>query len=397
MIIGQTLRLSPQELTASPECNDWRWQLRNAVRDVNELNHSLASFTDRRIGSSPTIEQISRARFSLKITPYMLVALKRALEASIPGAWEAFRWSFVPSDLESERLSVEGDGRDGIGEELPLANPVPAVTNFYRNRVLFRVTTMCPAHCRYCFRRRMVGDGPGAWDEQAVRDGIAYINSDEAIHEVVISGGDPLVLSDERLSSIVRALKAIPHVKRLRIDTKALAMMPQRVTDGLVGMLHKEQPFYVITHFSHIYELTDETRWACSRLADAGVPLRAHIPLLKGVNDEAESLASLVEALVDARVQPYYLIQFIPTKWTEHFRVPIARGLELMNYLHKHCGGLSTPTYIVYLPGAGGKVPISPQYILARSAEGYLFTSLDGRQILYPEPCHGSAQHDHPA
>ena len=382
-----------QEQNETASHVDWRWQLRNAVRDVNQLNDFLSSFTDLRIESSPIIERVSRARFSLKITPYMLVAIKRALEASIPGAWEAFRWSFVPSDRESGRIAEE-DGSDGIGEELPAANPVPAVTNFYGNRVVFRVTAMCPAHCRYCFRRRMVGDGPGAWDEQAVRDGIAYISRNGAIHEVVISGGDPLVLSDERLSGIVRALKAIPHVKRLRIDTKALTMMPQRVTDELVEMLRNAKPFYVIAHFSNIYELTDEVRWACSRLADAGVPLRAHIPLLKGVNDKEEDLASLLEALVDARIQPYYLIQFIPTKWTEHFRVPISRGLELTNYLHQHCGGLSTPTYIVYLPDAGGKVPISPQYMLARSAQGYMFRSLDGRQILYPEPHDVSTQPD---
>jgi lysine 2,3-aminomutase len=391
-----TLHFVPQELTASAEFSDWRWQLKSTIRTAGEVNDFLALFTSHRIESSSTIEQTSEGRFPLRVTPYMLVALKRALEASVPGAWEAFRWSFIPSELEFDRLGTEEDGTDGIGEELPSANPVAAVTNFYRNRVLFRVTTMCPAYCRYCFRRRMVGDGLGAWDDRSIEEGIQYIGSDPAIHEVVLSGGDPLVLSDRRLSNIVWRLKTIPHVRRLRIDTRALTMMPSRVTDDLLDLLHREQPFYLILHFSHIYELTEQTRLACSRLADAGVPLRAHIPLLKGVNDNEENLASLMEALVDTRVQPYYLIQFIPTKWTEHFRVPIARGIEIMNYLHKNCGGLSTPTYIVYLPNARGKVPISPQYILARSSEGYLFTSLDGTHVLYPEPYDGSVQHEQP-
>lgn len=366
--------------------NDWHWQLSNAIRTVDELNTLLSTFTTFRVTSCAVVEQIAREHFSFKITPYMLLALKRALDAGITGAWDAFRWSFIPTELESSRIEEESDGTDCIGEEMPSANPVPAITIFYKNRVLFRVTTMCPAYCRYCFRRRMVGDGLGAWDEGEVEKAIAYVASNRTVHEVILSGGDPLILSDERLAYVISALKAIPHVRRLRIDTRALTMMPQRVTDAFVNLLRRNQPFFVIGHFSHPYELTAETRAACTRLIDAGIPVKAHTPLLKGINDSEDSLVALMEMLVDCRVQPYYLIHFIPTKWTEHFRVSIARGLELIRYLHKSCGGLANPTYIVYLPEAGGKVPVAPQYIREVTPDGYLFESFDGRRILYREP-----------
>lgn len=390
-------RLIFQGTDITPEkWNDWHWQLNKAIRSVALLNEILAPFTASRAPQSPLIDRIAREEFSFKVTPYMVATLKKAMEASIPGAWEAFRWSFVPDESESARIQGATEGIDCIGEELPEMNPVPAVTNFFKNRVLFRVTKMCPAYCRYCFRRRMVGDGPGAWDGESIRAGIAYIAGNPAIHEVILSGGDPLILSDARLASIITALKAIPHVRRLRIDTKALTMMPQRITANLVRILRENQPFYVIGHFTHLYELTDETRAACARLIDAGIPVFAHTPLLKGINDDENKLAMLMQALVDCRVKPYYLIQFIPTKWTEHFRVPIQRGLELMRHLHQYCGGLTVPTYIVYLPHGAGKVPVTPDYMLERTLEGYVFESPDGRQVLYPEPLEVAAHPKYP-
>lgn len=364
--------------------NQWGWQLQNAVRNVDQLNSILATFTEHRASSSPAIKRVSSELFQFKITPHMILSLKRALEADVHGTWEAFSQSFLPSELELTR-DIGSAGIDCIGEELPNANPVPAITNFYKNRVLFRVTNLCPAYCRYCFRRRMVGEGLGAWNERSIKEGISYIANNPEIHEVILSGGDPLVLSDERLSFILSSLRNIPHVRRLRIDSKALTMMPQRITGALVEILSQFKPLYFIGHFSHLHELTDETKAACARLADAGIPLGSHTPLLKGISDDKRSLALLMEALVDCRVQPYYLIHFIPTKWTQHFRVPLSHGIELISYLFKSCGGLATPTLIVYLPEGGGKVPVAPQYIIEQNEEGYLFKSLDGRVVLYPE------------
>jgi lysine 2,3-aminomutase len=365
--------------------NHWGWQVQNAVRSVSRLNNILATFTEHRATSSQAIEKVSRDLFQFKITPHMILSLKRALEANIRGAWEAFSQSFLPSGLELARENTGNFGIDCIGEELPNANPVPAITNFYKNRVLFRVTSLCPAYCRYCFRRRMVGEGMGAWNEESIKEGISYIANNSEIHEVILSGGDPLVLSDERLSFILNSLRAIPHIRRLRIDSKALTMMPQRITDAFVEILRQYKPLYFIGHFSHLHELTDETKTACARLADAGIPLGSHTPLLKGVSDDKQALALLMETLVDCRVQPYYLIHFIPTKWTQHFRVPLSHGVELISHLFRSCGGLATPTLIVYLPEGGGKVPVAPQYIIEQNEEGYLFKNLDGRVILYPE------------
>lgn len=367
------------------EQGNWRWQLQNALRTPSAVNAELERFTEHRIPASQVIDEVSRQRFSFKITPYMLSALQEGLDKKIPGAWEAFQCSFAPTEFELPS-SDETDGVDCIGEELSDVNPVPAITNFYKNRVLFRVTAMCAGYCRYCFRRRMVGDGPGAWDQQSVDQGLAYIAGNPAIREVILSGGDPLILSDRRLAYVLDGVKAAPHVRRVRFDTKAFTMMPQRITEDFVRLLRGHQPCFVIGHFTHPYELTDDARSACSRLIDAGIPVFAHTPLLRGVNDNEQWLVQLFENLVDARVKPYYLIHFIPTKWTEHFRVPIARGLELMRHVQSHCDGLAIPTYIVYLPEAGGKVPITPKYILDQTTEGTLFETFDGRQILYPEP-----------
>jgi lysine 2,3-aminomutase len=382
---------SYQEIPAWKEvpCREWQrwqWQLQNSIKNIHQLNSILASFTAHRIENSPLIQNISNDGFSFKVTPHMIVALNDAMRKSVTGSWQAFAASFIPSESESARINFERDEIDCIGEELSTFNPVPAITNFYKNRVLFRVTNMCPAYCRYCFRRRMVGDQLGAWNQNSIEEGIAYVESNSAIREVIISGGDPLVLSDQKLSFIFESLRRIPHLQRLRIDSKALTMIPQRITDQFVELLRQHQPLYFIGHFSHISELSKDTRKAIAKLANAGVPLASHTPLLRGISDDEHALAALMEALVDCRVQPYYLIHFIPTKWTEHFRVPLSRAVDLVRYLFKNCGGLATPTLIVYLPDGGGKVPINPDCIVEQTADGYLFETLGGRRIFYPEP-----------
>ena len=353
------------------------------------MNTVLRSFTMHQVDRSAVVDKIAGEHFSFKVTPHMVSALEQGMVAGVPGAFEAFCRAFVPSRLESSRIDDPNSGVDCIGEEWPEASPVSAITNFYRSRVLFRITTICPAYCRYCFRRRMVGDGIGAWDEHKIEEGLRYIRGNTEIKEVILSGGDPFTISDARLSTVLVALREIPHVRRIRIDTKALTMLPQRLTDSTVSLLRQSQPLYIIGHFTHPHELSIETRKACSMLIDAGVPVRSHTPLLKGINDDEATLASLMEQLVDLRIQPYYLIHFIPTRWSEHHRVPITRGLQLVQYLQRQCGGIATPTYIVYLPDAGGKVPVSPQYIRERTADGYLFENLEGRLILYPEPSGG--------
>jgi len=371
---------------AVSDWSNWKWQLRNGLRSAKELNAVLATFTSHRVADIETnaSRRIDQERLPFKVTPYMVVALKQALDRGTARAWEAFLNSFVPVGSEAMQADSVSGEVDGVGEELPVSNPVRAISKFYKDRALFRVTTMCPAYCRYCFRRRLLSD-EGSWDQELIDEGLQYLREDESVRDVILSGGDPLVLPDSHLDRLRKAITQIPHVRRLRVDTKVLTMMPQRITEGLLGALRSDKPFYMVGHFSHVSELQAETRAACGRIIDSGIPLLAHTPLLRGVNDNEEDLIQLMEELVDLRIRPYYLIQFIPTKWTEHFRVPIARALELLRSIYKNCTGLAWPTYIVYLPDGGGKVPIGPPYLVEQTREGYVLEAVDGRRVLYRE------------
>lgn len=367
------------------EWDDWRWQLRNACHSIGEVNAALASFTDHRINLDPKQEAAIANHLAVKITPQMVLALKRGIAGNVRNSWEAFRGAFLPAVEELDFPVDETNGRDGIGEHLPEVNPVEAVTNFYENRALFRVSVTCPGFCRFCFRRWMVGDKSG-WDQAAVDQGLKYISENKSIREVILSGGEPLILADSRLDKLLANIRRIEHVHRIRIDTKIPAMLPQRITAGLVASLKKCNPVYLILDFCHTFELSTETKEACARLADAGIPLAAHIPLLKGVNDDVDCLAELFETLVDNRVRPYYLIQFIPTRWTQHFRVPLDHSLEIVKALEMRCSGLAMPKFIVYLPKAGGKVTVVPRYPKEHSKDGWVFENLKGQRIVYPEP-----------
>jgi lysine 2,3-aminomutase len=225
-----------------------------------------------------------------------------------------------------------------------------------------------------------------SWNLTAIEEGLACISEDNSIHEVILSGGDPLVLSDSRINMLLERICSNKHVRRVRFDTKVLCALPQRITAELIQILRRFVPVYIVGHFSHSYEVAERTRTACDALVNAGIPLAAHTPLLKGVNDGVDALANLFELLVDCRVRPYYLIQFIPTRWSEHFRVRISDALEIVKALGGTCSGLATPTYIVYLPDAGGKVPVLPPYLKGRDETGWVFQNLEGRTITYPEP-----------
>lgn len=374
-----------------PEYSDWRWQLRNALTSFSDVNQALGQFTELRITPTLEAERVAADAFNLKITPAMIAAVRRGLELHIPGTWSAFCASFIPSEFEISRGVTDRRPRaDGIGEDLRRSNPVPALSRFYRDRAVLRISHMCPAYCRYCFRRRMVGDDRGGWNRTEVDAGIAFVRNDEAIKEVILSGGEPLLLADERLKYVLNALNEIQHVRRVRIDTKIFTMLPHRITEAFCRLLRASKVVAVVGHYTHTYELTPETEAASSRLVDCGIPVYAHIPLLRNVNDDEISLMHLVDRLADIRVRPYYLIQFIPTEWTEHFRVSIARGLELIAYLQRNCGGLAVPTYIVYLPEGHGKVQMSPSHLLGRTPDGYVFRAHDGMQVVYPENIDGS-------
>lgn len=370
------------------EWSDWRWQLRNAIRSIEDLSDIIGDLPQLKTNDPEMIKQINDA-FEIKLMPHTVLNIYRAMKFNDKSGVNALIATFVPTLNEYDR--VPKVIIDGIGEEEGQSKPAPLVTNFYKDRVLLFAANMCPSYCRFCFRRRKVGDklheeAERGTDPKALKEAIDYITTNRGIREVVISGGDPLTLSDGQLLSLLEQLKAIDHVKVLRFDTKVLTSLPQRITPSLVQLLSRFKPLYVIGNFLHSVELTPETIVACNTLTDAGIPVASHTALLKGINDDPEVVAKLMWKLFENRILPYYLIQFIPTKWTEHFRVPIQKGLEIMKSLNGRLSGIANPTYIVYLPDGAGKVPILPNYMVGRTEDGYYFENFEGRRVLYKEP-----------
>lgn len=366
--------------------DNWYWQLRNVVRSVEELKSILDRLPKLSEGKVENISQVTKD-FEMKLTPHIVLNIYRAIKMGNDSGVRALVNTFVPSVHEMARVE---DNRDYIGEELKYSKPAPLVTNFYKTRVLLFATNMCPSYCRFCFRRRKIGDRVSGvvergTDLKALQEARNYIRRDKSIREVIISGGDPLILDDKKLLSLLQQLKDIEHIKILRIDTKVLTTLPQRITSKLVKELIKFKPIYIVGSFLHSIELTPETLDAASLLIDAGIPIFSHTALLKGINDDPEIIADLMWNLYANRIIPYYLIQFIPSRWTEHFRVPIRKGLEIMEYLHGRLSGISNPTYIVYLPDGAGKVPLLPNYLIEHSEEGYYFKNWEGKKVLYRE------------
>lgn len=366
---------------------NWKWQLKNSIRSTQKLKEVLGDVSNTNISDSEILSDVTNP-FKMKLTPYIVTVVYDAIRKGNFKTANIFSNIFIPSISEIANVN---NGIDGIGEESDIVKPAPLITNFYKNRVLFFVANMCSAYCRYCFRRRKVGSHKKEEEEiglnsELIQQSIQYIRNNKEIKEVIVSGGDPFILSDEKLLSILRELKEIEHIKVLRIDTKTFTTLPQRFTPELIKELKKLKPLYVVGNFLHSVELMPEVLHATSLLIDEGIPVVSHTALLKGINDDATVISELMWNLYVNRIIPYYLIQFIPTKWTEHFRVPIAKGLEIMRSLHGNLAGIANPTFIVYLPDGAGKVPILPNYILEKTGEGYYFENYEGKKVLYKEP-----------
>ncbi len=353
------------------EWNDWRWQLRNRIRDLKGLTRIIRLSDEER-------EAIVRHKGPLpvSITPYY---------ASLIDPYnpqQAIRRTVVPVTAEYERTNGEAD--DPLGEESH--SPVPGLVHRYPDRVLFLVTGFCSTYCRYCTRSRMVGQGDGRnftmahWEKA-----ISYIESNPAVRDVLLSGGDPLTLSDERLEWLLGRLRRIPHVEFLRIGTKAPVVLPQRITPALTRMLRRYHPLWMSIHFTHPDELTAETSQACARLADAGIPLGSQSVLLSGINDSVDVMNRLVHGLLKVRVKPYYLYQCDPISGSSHFRTPVEKGLEITRGLRGHTTGYAVPTYVIDAPGGGGKVPMLPQYVTGRDGDDLLITNYEGMTFRYPD------------
>lgn len=359
---------------ASPtEWDDWRWQARNRLRTLPHLERIFALSEDER-------DAVRRHRGALPvgITPYY-AALMDARDPNEP-----LRRTHIPVGAEYRRAPGEAD--DPLAEDQDSA--VPGLVHRYPDRVLFLATGFCSTYCRYCTRSRLVGEVGGElhfaytqWEAA-----LAYIEANPGIRDVLISGGDPLTLGDDKLDWLLGRLKRIRHVEFVRIGTKVPVVLPQRVTRGLVAVLRRHRPVWMSLHFTHPTELTPEVAEACDRLADAGVPLGSQTVLLKGVNDDVAILRALFHGLLRLRVRPYYLYQCDPISGSSHFRTPVEKGLEIIEGLRGHTSGYAIPTYVIDAPGGGGKIPLLPDYLVGREGDDLLLRNFEGRLFRYPDP-----------
>ncbi|UCH30865.1 MAG: KamA family radical SAM protein, partial [Myxococcales bacterium] len=323
--------------------HDWRWQAQHAVTDLQGLDKALSLTEAERIGAT----RATAAGMPISITPYYL-ALCDPVDPDCP-----IRRQCIPR--AEEAIAVRGDLRDPLGEE---AHEVaPHLIQRYPDRVLLVATDRCGVYCRFCTRSRLVGDGGGARSLKALAPAFAWIEAHPEVCDVIVSGGDPCVMSSERLARLLRRLRTIDHVDYVRLATRAPVTLPQRITDELCSAIRESfEATWVMTHFNHPKELTDEARAACARLVDAGLPVMNQTVLLRGVNDDPETLETLFRGLVRSRVRPYYLLQMDPVGGTGHLRTPLRRGIELMATLQGRLSGIALPKLIVDTPGGFGKV-----------------------------------------
>ncbi|MDT8325094.1 MAG: lysine 2,3-aminomutase, partial [Bacteroidota bacterium] len=315
--------------------------------------------------------------FPLSLTPYYLSLINAADYRNDP----VFKQSF-PSP--SELIISDYDMADPLAEDSD--SPVPGITHRYPDRVLFHVSNVCSMYCRHCTRKRKVGDMDRIPVRDEVRQGIAYIRAHPEVRDVLLSGGDPFMLTDEYLDWILTEVRSIPHVEVIRIGTRMPVVLPYRVTDKLVNMLRKHHPVWVNTHFNHPVEITTSSKEALRKLADAGIPLGNQSVLLAGVNDCPRIMKTLVHKLVQNRVRPYYLYQCDLSEGLSHFRTPVGKGIEIIESLIGHTSGFSVPTYVIDAPGGGGKIPVMPNYLISWSTNKVVLRNYEGVITTYKEP-----------
>jgi lysine 2,3-aminomutase len=350
--------------------NDWRWQVRNRVRTPQQLGLMLELSDEEREG-------LGRAgSLPLGITPYYMSLISRH------DSQQPLRRTVIPTVHEFAQCAGEAD--DPLGEEHD--SPTPGLIHRYPDRVLLLALDFCSSYCRYCTRSRVVGQGEIMPNADRLERAFDYIRRTPTIRDVLLSGGDPLFMSEERLDWILSRLRAIPHVEFIRIGTKMPAVLPQRITRELCRVLRKHHPLWMSLHFTHPDECTPETYQACTRLADAGIPLGSQTVLLRGINDNVETMKGLMHGLLKMRVRPYYLYQCDPITGSSHFRTSVAKGLEIIEGLRGHTTGYAVPTFVIDAPGGGGKIPLQPNYVVGREDGDLLLRNFRGGEYRYPDP-----------
>jgi lysine 2,3-aminomutase len=355
--------------TSLIQWNDWHWQLSHRITTEEQLLRFL-----KPTEAEHQALQRSDWQFPFSVTPYYLSLI------DLQDTDDPLRKTVIPRIAES--IVSKGEALDPLGEDH--TSPVRGIVHRYPDRALFLVTSFCSVYCRYCTRSRLVGGHTEAleehWDQA-----LHYLESHTEIRDVIISGGDPLTLSDERLHKLLVRFGQMKHIQMLRIGTKVPFVLPQRITPALVKVLKSYRPLYINIHATHPHELSEEGRKACNRLADAGIVLGSQTVLLKGVNNSVEVMKELFHSLLKVRVRPYYLFQCDPIIGSAHFRTTIEEGKEIMDGLRGHTSGLAIPYYVVDTPGGGGKVPVLPNYEVSHDAKGFCLCNYEGKHFMYPD------------
>jgi lysine 2,3-aminomutase len=335
--------------------------------------HGLDELCDNALAPRERLGALAEvaARYAVAITPAMADLIDR------DDPHDPIARQFVPDARELERRPEESS--DPIGDDI--FSPVEGVVHRYPDRVLLKVVNACAVYCRFCFRREMVGPARGGLSPAALAAALDYIGHHPQIWEVILSGGDPLVLSARRLMDVVTRLAAIAHVKVIRVHTRVPVVAPERIDAALIRALRTDKATFVVLHINHPRELTKEARAACARFVDAGIPLLSQSVLLRGVNDDVETLGALMRTLIECRIKPYYLHQADLAPGTAHLRTTIAEGQTLMRGLRGRYSGLCQPTYVLDIPDGHGKSPIGPNYL---SEDGTAIEDFNGRRHVYP-------------
>jgi lysine 2,3-aminomutase len=366
----------------SSEWSDWRWQQRNRVTTLATLEEHLQLNTEERAGVL-----LAGTKLALAVTPHYF----NLIESDNPDC--PIRRQVIPRIEEG--YDSPYDMADPCGEDSHM--PVPGLVHRYPDRVLFLVTDRCASYCRYCTRSRVVS---GVGEQELVTDfeeAFRYLEKNTAIRDVLLSGGDALLLSDSRLEAILQRLRSIPHLEFLRIGTRVPIFLPQRVTPELCAMLRKYHPLWMSVHVNHPRELTSEVREALGRLSDSGIPLGNQSVLLKGVNDSPEVMKELIHKLLLCRVRPYYLYQCDLIRGSSHLRTSVAKGIKIIESLRGFTSGYAIPQYVIDAPGGGGKVPINPNYVVYHDSEKIVIRNYEGKIFEYPEPVSVAAMNHHGA
>ena len=362
---------NPWKDATQEEWDDWRWQLKHRVTKAEQLKLIL-NLSDEEIQAI----EVSKKGMATAITPYFARLMDRN-DSNCP-----IRRQAIPT-MDEFNVSPD-DLMDPCAEDEN--SPVHGLVHRYPDRVLLLVSDKCAVYCRYCTRRRLVGSSEKCITDEKLDEAVAYIQATKKVRDVLISGGDPLLLEDDHLESIIAKVRKVPHVEIIRIGTRVPVTLPQRVTESLVLMLKKYHPLWISIHFSHPREITKEVRKACAMLAEVGIPLGSQTVLLRGINDRPVVMKRLMHELLKIRVRPYYIYQCDLAMGTEHFRTPIAVGINIIEKLRGHTTGYAVPSFVIDAPGGGGKIPVGPTYMISQDKGKMVLRNYQGKVFEYQEP-----------